>query len=84
MNELQRYLVEEAVEDYEEGRLTRREALKAIAGITGAALAAQMLEARAQAAPAGADDSCALEADVSRANVGECAISNMPNTIDEK
>src|SRR3989454_3533866 len=53
MNELQRYLVEEAVEDYEEGRLTRREALKAIAGIPGAALAAQMLEARAQAAPAG-------------------------------
>src|SRR5207245_7236265 len=40
-------------EDYEEGRLTRREALKAIAGITGAALAAQMLEARAQVAPAG-------------------------------
>jgi len=31
MNDLQRYLVEEAVEDYEEGRLTRREALKAIA-----------------------------------------------------
>ena len=26
MNELQRYLVEEAVEDYEEGRLTRRAA----------------------------------------------------------
>jgi len=49
MNELQRYLVEEAVEDYEDGRLSRREALKAIAGITGAALAAQMLEARAQA-----------------------------------
>ena len=38
MNDLQRYLVEEAVEDYQEGRLTRREALKAIAGITGAAL----------------------------------------------
>ncbi len=53
MNDLQRYLVEEAVEDYEEGRLTRRGALKAIAGITGAALAAQMLEARAQVAPAG-------------------------------
>src|SRR5260370_20231585 len=53
MNELQRYLVEEAVEDYEEGRLSRREALKAIAGVTGAALAAQLLEARAQTAPAG-------------------------------
>src|SRR5712691_10350400 len=53
MNDLQRYLVEGAVEDYEEGRLSRREALKAIAGITGAALAAQLLEARAQVAPAG-------------------------------
>jgi carboxymethylenebutenolidase len=49
MNELQRYLVEEAVEDYEEGRLTRRQALKAIAGVAGAALAAQVLDARAQA-----------------------------------
>ena len=48
MNELQRYLVEEAVEDYEEGRLTRRAALKAIAGLTGAALAAQVLDAHAQ------------------------------------
>ena len=64
MNELQHYLVEEAVEDYEEGRLTRREALKAIAGITGAALAAQMLEARAQAAPAG--KCCALALSVAR------------------
>ena len=50
MNELQRYLVEEAVEDYEEGRLTRREALKAIGGLTGAMLAAQILEAHAQGA----------------------------------
>ncbi len=49
MNELQRYLVEEAVEDYEEGRLTRRQALRAIAGVAGAALAAQVLDARAQA-----------------------------------
>lgn len=49
MNELQRYLVEEAVEDYEEGRLTRRQALRAIAGVAGAVLAAQVLDARAQA-----------------------------------
>jgi carboxymethylenebutenolidase len=49
MNELQKYLVEEAVEDYEEGRLTRRDALKAIAAITGGVLAAQMLEGCAQA-----------------------------------
>ena len=48
MNELQRYLVEEAVEDYQAGRLTRRDALKAIAGLTGAALAAQIVDAHAQ------------------------------------
>jgi carboxymethylenebutenolidase len=47
-NDLTRYLVEEAIEDFEEGRLSRRGALKMIAGITGAAAAAQMLEARAQ------------------------------------
>ena len=51
MNELQRYLVEEAVEDYEEGRLSRREALKAIAGVTGGILASQILEGCAQAQP---------------------------------
>lgn len=50
MNDLQRYLVEEAVEDYEEGRLTRREALSAIAGVAGAALATRFLDARAQGA----------------------------------
>ena len=59
MNELQRYLVEEAVEDYEEGRLTRREALKAIAGLTGVALATQMLDAHAQAPAAKAPSSSA-------------------------
>jgi carboxymethylenebutenolidase len=54
MNELQRYLIEEALEDYDQGRLDRRGALRMIAGITGAALAARMLEARAQApAPPG-------------------------------
>ena len=52
MNDLQRYLVEEAVEDFEEGRLTRREALKAIAGVVGAALAAQLIDAQAQSAKA--------------------------------
>ena len=48
MDELQRYLVEEALEDYEEGRLTRRAGLKAIAGVAGMAFAAQLLDARAQ------------------------------------
>lgn len=48
MNDLQRYLAEEFVEDYEEGRLGRRRALKLIAGIAGGAAAAQMLEACTQ------------------------------------
>lgn len=54
MNELQRYLMEEAVEDYEEGRLTRRQALRAIAGVAGAAFAVQLLDAQAQGAKAAA------------------------------
>jgi carboxymethylenebutenolidase len=52
MNDLQRYLVEEAVEDYREGRLTRREALRAIAGVAGAALAARLIDAHAQGSKA--------------------------------
>lgn len=35
MNDFQRYLAEEFVEDYQEGRLTRREALKLIASVMG-------------------------------------------------
>ncbi|GAB4208379.1 MAG: hypothetical protein OHK0022_37880 [Roseiflexaceae bacterium] len=45
MNHLQRYLVDEFVEDYQEGHLSRRQALKLIAGITGATVAAQILAA---------------------------------------
>jgi len=40
MNLFQRYLVEEFKEDYEEGHLTRREALRLIAGVTGSTLMA--------------------------------------------
>jgi len=54
MDELQRYLAEEAVGDYEEGRLSRRGALKTIAGLTGAVVAAQMLETRSQSVYAAA------------------------------
>jgi carboxymethylenebutenolidase len=50
MNHLQRYLVEEFVEDYQEGLITRRKALRLLAGITGAAVAAQLLAACGQPA----------------------------------
>ncbi|MBC8162960.1 MAG: dienelactone hydrolase family protein [Roseiflexaceae bacterium] len=48
MNYLQRYLVDEFVEDYQEGLLSRRQALQRIAGITGVALATQLLAACGQ------------------------------------
>lgn len=40
MNLFQKYLVDEFKEDYEEGHLSRREALKLIAGVTGSTLMA--------------------------------------------
>ncbi len=35
MTDFRRYLMEEFVEDYQEGLLTRRDALKLLAGVTG-------------------------------------------------
>ncbi len=50
MNIFQNYLVEEFAEDYQEGHLTRREALKLIAGVTGSlVLATSILAACAPA-----------------------------------
>jgi carboxymethylenebutenolidase len=43
MNYFQQYLVEEFAEDYQEGHLSRREALKLIAGVTGNALLASSI-----------------------------------------
>ncbi|ABX06768.1 MAG TPA: dienelactone hydrolase family protein [Herpetosiphon sp.] len=45
MNHLQQYLVDEFVEDYQEGLISRRQALKKIAGITGLVVATQLLAA---------------------------------------
>jgi carboxymethylenebutenolidase len=43
MNYFQKYLVEEFAEDYQEGHLSRREALKLIAGVTGNVLLASSI-----------------------------------------
>jgi carboxymethylenebutenolidase len=43
MNLFQRYLAEEFAEDYEEGRLSRRDALKLIASVTGSLIAANSI-----------------------------------------
>jgi carboxymethylenebutenolidase len=52
LNYLQRYLVEEYVEDYQEGLLTRRQALKTIAGLLGSVAAANALLAACTPVPA--------------------------------
>jgi carboxymethylenebutenolidase len=43
MNVFQRYLAEEFAEDYEDGRLSRREALKLIASVTGSLITANAM-----------------------------------------
>jgi len=43
MNTFQRYLVDEFAEDYQERRLTRRDALKMIASVTGSLLVAESI-----------------------------------------
>jgi carboxymethylenebutenolidase len=50
VNHLQKYLVDEFVEDYCEGHLSRREAIRRLAGIVGAAAAAQLIAACGPAA----------------------------------
>jgi carboxymethylenebutenolidase len=52
MNDFQRYLAEEFVEDYQEGRLSRREALKLIASVTGSLVLAQTFLAACAPPPA--------------------------------
>jgi carboxymethylenebutenolidase len=43
MNDFQRYLAEEFAEDYEEGRISRREALRLIVSVTGSLLVANSI-----------------------------------------
>ena len=52
LNWLQRYLVEEYVEDFQEGALTRRQALKYLAAVLGSAAAASTVLAACGPAPA--------------------------------
>jgi len=51
MNLFQRYLAEEFAEDYEEGRLSRRDALKLIASVTGSLVAANSILAACAPSP---------------------------------
>ncbi|MCK6540935.1 MAG: dienelactone hydrolase family protein [Anaerolineales bacterium] len=55
MNLFQRYLADEFAEDYEEGRLSRREALKLIASVTGSLVAANSILAACAPPPEAAE-----------------------------
>ncbi len=52
MDELKRYLIEETVEDYAQGRVTRRQAMTTLAGLTGAVLGAELLAGCGRGEPA--------------------------------
>ena len=54
MDDLKRYLIDEAVEDYAEGRITRRQAMAALVGLTGAVIAAELLAGCKRSEPTGA------------------------------
>jgi carboxymethylenebutenolidase len=62
MNDFQRYLAEEFIEDYQEGRLSRRDALKLIASVTGSmVIAGSLLAACTPAAPTPASEGDTLD-----------------------
>ncbi len=58
MNLFQHYLAEEFAEDYAEGRLSRREALKLIASVTGSLIAANSILASCAPPPEATETSC--------------------------
>ena len=63
MNIFQKYLAEEFAEDYEEGRLSRRDALKLIASVTGSLVAANSVLAACTPPPEETATSVAVPTD---------------------
>jgi len=61
MNTFQRYLVDEFAEDYQERRLTRRDALKLIASVTGSLIVAEGVLAACTPAPSVENTEAPLE-----------------------
>jgi len=67
MNLFQRYLAEEFAEDYEEGRLSRRDGLKLIASVTGSLVAANSILAACAPVPEATETSMLSPTDSSTA-----------------
>ena len=68
MNLFQQYLAEEFAEDYQEGRLSRRDALKLIASVTGSLLAANSILAACAPSPESTATASAIPATGSPTN----------------
>jgi carboxymethylenebutenolidase len=77
MNLFQRYLAEEFAEDYEEGRLSRREALKLIVSLTGSLIAANSILAGCVPSPESTGTSVASSTDSPTTGP---LVSNSPTT----
>ena len=75
MNLFQRYLAEEFAEDYEEGRLSRRDALKLIASVTGSLIAANSILAACAPPPEETATSVTSPADENTASPTQTAQS---------
>jgi carboxymethylenebutenolidase len=83
MNIFQKYLAEEFAEEYEEGRMTRREALKMIASVTGSLFVAQTMLAACIPPPAEVTEAATLaatEAALPAATATTGAATALPNT----
>lgn len=79
MNQFQRYLAEEFAEDYQERRLSRREALKLIASVVGSLLVAETF--LAACAPLPADESPGGPPLAASPTPGEPADSPAPSSV---
>jgi carboxymethylenebutenolidase len=77
MNLFQRYLAEEFAEDYEEGRLSRREALKLIVSVTGSLIAANSILPGCVPSPESAETGVASSTDSPTTGP---LVSNSPTT----
>jgi carboxymethylenebutenolidase len=81
MNLFQRYLADEFAEDYEEGRLTRRDALKLIVSVTGSLVAANSILAGCIPLPDVAETDVVSPTDTQTPNSPPVSDSPTPDSV---
>ena len=80
MNLFQRYLADEFAEDYEEGRISRRDALKLIASVTGSLIVANSILAGCTPPPESTEQAGASPTDVPPTNSPPASNSPTPES----